>query len=98
MLAGVLCLVLFDGCRFGKDPHSRQRDINAVLDDHDDQLMTLPGVIGVYVGLLEDQKTPCLKVMVTARTSELDRAIPPTLEGYPVVVEVTDKIRPLKKR
>ena len=98
MLAGVLCLVLFDGCMFGKDPRSRQRDINAVLDGHDDQLMAMPGVIGVYVGLLADQKTPCLKVMVTARTAELEGAIPRTLEGYPVVTEVTDKIRPLDKR
>jgi hypothetical protein len=83
---------------FGKDPHSRQRDINAVLDDQDDLLMAMPGVIGVYVGLLKDQKTPCLKVLVTARTSELERAIPRTLEGYPVVIEVTDKIRPLNTR
>ncbi|HEV2842154.1 MAG TPA: hypothetical protein VGW39_12585 [Chthoniobacterales bacterium] len=39
---------------------SPQRDINAVLRDHDTELLAIPGVVGVYVGLLEDGKTPCL--------------------------------------
>ena len=43
------------------------RDINAVLADHDTQLLAIPGVVGVYVGLLNDEKTPCLKVMLAER-------------------------------
>ena len=72
-----------------------KRDINAVLRDHDKELLAIPGVVGVYVALLEDGKTPCLKVMLARKTAETERAIPRTLEGYPVVPEVTGEIRPL---
>jgi hypothetical protein len=71
------------------------RDINAVLRAHDRELLAINGVVGVYVGLLDDGKTSCLKVMVIAKTIELERAIPKTLEGYPVIIEVTGEIRPL---
>jgi hypothetical protein len=72
-----------------------RRDINAVLNEHDDALMAIPGVVGVSVGLLDDDKTLCLKVMVVQKTPELVRKIPATLEGYPVAVEETGVIRPL---
>jgi hypothetical protein len=73
-----------------------RRDINAVLRDHDDALMAIEGVVGVAVGLLEDGKTICLKVLVVRETPELVRRIPSSLEGYPVVVEETGVIRPLQ--
>jgi len=75
-----------------------KRDINAVLRDHDHALMAIPGVVGVYVGLLNDGKTPCLKVMAVRKTRELVRKIPSSLEGYPVVVEETGLIRPLPSK
>jgi hypothetical protein len=74
---------------------SPKRDINAVLRDHDKELLAIPDVVGVYVALLEDGKTPCLKVMLARKTAETERAIPTTLEGYPIVSEVTGEIRPL---
>ncbi len=74
---------------------SPKRDINAVLRDHDKELLAIPGVVGVYVALLDDGKTPCLKVMLARKTAETERAIPKTLEGYPVVSEVTGEIRPM---
>lgn len=72
------------------------RDINAVLADHDRELMAAPGVVGVYVGVLSDQRSPCLKVMLTRNDPALQRGIPKTLEGYPVVTEVTGEIKPMK--
>ena len=75
-----------------------KRDINDVLRDHDDELLAIPGVAGVYVGLLEDEKTLCLKVMVERKTPELTAKIPQTLEGYRVVVEETGVIRPMPKK
>lgn len=72
-----------------------QRDINLVLNDHDEKLMAMPGVVGVYVGLLEDDKTPCLKVMLVRKDTKLESQIPSMLEGYPVRTEVTGEIRPL---
>jgi hypothetical protein len=74
---------------------SPKRDINEVLRDHDKELLAIPGVVGVYVALLEDGKTPCLKVMLARASVETERALPKTLEGYPVVSEVTGEIRPL---
>jgi hypothetical protein len=74
---------------------SPRRDINAVLRDHDKELLAIPGVVGVYVALLEDGKTPCLKVMLAHHSVETERAIPKTIEGYPVAREVTGEIRPL---
>lgn len=72
------------------------RDINAVLADHDDRLLALPGVVGVYVGLLDDQQTHCLKVMLARPDPALQRSLPRTLEGHPVVTEVTGEIKPLR--
>ena len=72
-----------------------RRDINAVLAAHDKELLAIPGVIGVYVGTLEDGRTPCLKVMLAEKNRETERKIPSAIEGYSVVTEVTGEIRPL---
>jgi hypothetical protein len=71
-----------------------RRDINEVLRSHDKELLALPGVVGVYVGALEDGKTSCLKVMLAQKSPETERAIPKSLEGYPVIIEVTGEIKP----
>jgi hypothetical protein len=98
----VFSLILVAGCHppsqsaMKSDP--LRRDVNAVLRDHDDELLAIPGVVGVYVGLLTDGKTPCLKVMVARRTPELKQRIPKLLEGYTVVVEETGVIRPLEDK
>lgn len=76
-------------------PLAPRRDINAVLADHARKLMAIPGVVGVYIGLLDDDQTPCLKVMIERKDAQLKRAIPRSLEGYPVVTEVSGTIRPL---
>ena len=96
--AGALCLVLLSGCENSMSPgksSAPRRDINAVLADHDNRLMAITGVVGVYVGLLNDGKTPCLKVMLGKKDQALERAIPRTIEGHPVVTEVTGEIRPM---
>jgi hypothetical protein len=70
-------------------------DINDVLRAHDQELMAIPGVVGVYVGLLPDDKTPCLIVMVVKETKDLRKKIPGSIEGYPVLLEESGIIRPL---
>jgi hypothetical protein len=71
------------------------RDINAVLAAHDNELLAIPAVVGVYVGTLDDRRTPCLKVMLVEKNADTERKIPAAIEGYPVVIEVTGEIRPL---
>ncbi len=79
----------------GQQESMTRKDINTVLKDHDKELLAIPGVVGVYVGLLPDDKTPCLKVMVVKETEELKRRIPKAIEGYPVLIEESGVIRPL---
>ena len=76
---------------------SPKRDINAVLAAHEKQLLAIPEVVGVYVGDLQDGGTPSLKVMLARKRPESARKIPRSIEGYPVVVEVTGEIRALDK-
>lgn len=94
-----LVFFLLAGCeaRYARRPVP-ERDINAVLRDHDRELLAIPGVVGVFVGVLPDGKTPCLKVMAEQKTAALLKNVPPQLEGYRVVVEETGAIHPLKAR
>ena len=70
-------------------------DIHEVKEVHAARLLSVRGVVGVYVGELAD-KTPCIGVMVVRRTSALEKQIPKFLEGYPVRIEETGQVRPLK--
>jgi hypothetical protein len=100
-LAVALPLLLIAGCESSMPspaPSSPRRDINAVLADNDKRLMAMPGVVGVYVGLLDDGVTPCLKVMLRQSDPKLERSLPRMLEGYKVVTEVTGEIRPMAPR
>ncbi len=107
--AGAFCLALLLaaqilGCsRTSKTPPPQDEtmsrpDINEVLRAHDEELLAIPGVVGVYVGLLDDKKSSCLKVMVVKKTAELEQRIPKSLEGYPVVIEETGVIRPMPNK
>ena len=58
--------------------------IENVLNQHSDELMSLPGVVGTAIGECEGK--PCIKVLVVKETPELVNKIPRTLEGYPVVI------------
>jgi len=69
------------------------RAIQRVIDEHADNIMSLPGVVGMAQGLCEDH--PCIKVFVDRITPELEGKIPATLEGHRVVVEATGKFRAL---
>ncbi|HMD13040.1 MAG TPA: hypothetical protein VKI62_00300, partial [Bacteroidota bacterium] len=71
-------------------------DVNAVKGAHEKELMSIPGVVGVYVGQLENG-TPCIVVMVTKKTPELEKKIPASVDNCPVRIEETGEIKPLKK-
>lgn len=79
----------------GNEVDVPKRDINAVLDAHDEELMEIPGVVGVAVGQLEDQ-TPALLVLVIEETDEIRRRVPKTIEGHPTKIMVTGEIKPLQ--
>lgn len=72
------------------------KTIEVVLKEHTDRLMSLPGVVGTAIGACDGN--PCIKVLVVKKSPELVKKIPPTLEGYPVVIEETGEIRALHPR
>ena len=71
----------------------REKSIEAVLKEHTDRLMALPGVVGTAQGLCDGK--PCIKVLVVAKTADLLAQIPSVLEGYTVEVQETGVIRAL---
>ena len=97
MVTGAALIIGCQSSMTSKSSSAPQRDINAVLAAHDQELLAIPDVVGVYVGLREDGRTQCLKVMLAHKTPANLRAVPRQLEGYPVVPEVTGEIRPLEK-
>ena len=70
-----------------------KKPIKEVLKAYTHQLMSLPGVVGTAQGLCDGQS--CIKVFVSKKTPELEQKIPKMLEGYPVVIEETGKIKAL---
>lgn len=70
------------------------RPIEAVQEAHTPALVAIPGVVGTFIGATADGK-PCIKIMVVERTAELERRLPRTLEGHPVEILESGRIRPL---
>jgi hypothetical protein len=58
-----------------------------VQERHEEELLKLPGVVGVGIGSSEGQVV--IKVFLERMTNELRQALPNTLEGFIVVPEVT---------
>ena len=79
-----------------KETRMAGQTIEAVLSQYTHRLLSLPGVIGTAIG--ECGGKPCIKVLVMEKTPQLVNEIPPTLEGYPVVIEETGEIRALHPR
>jgi hypothetical protein len=71
---------------------SRPRDIKTAMEAHTAELMSIPGVTGVAVGLTHEQK-PCVIVLVVRLTKELRKKIPVEVEGHPVKIMVSGEIR-----
>jgi len=72
------------------------RPIEAVLADHTQELMALPGVVGVYQGQLDDG-TPCIGVLIREAKPDITAKIPSRVEGYPTKIEESGEIRPMGK-
>jgi hypothetical protein len=64
--------------------------LSDVVTRHAPRLLSLPGVVGLGEGQREDG--PCLIVLVACPEGELPD-LPATLDGYPVVVERTGRLR-----
>lgn len=98
ILASVL--LIFQNCQTNEIAVKQEkplRDINEVMKDHTEELMALPGVVGIYIGKTSDDQL-CMRVMVAKKTRELRKQIHKAFEGHPVEIEVSGVIRPLENR
>ena len=71
----------------------QQKSIQAVLEEHVEKLMSLPGVVGTGQG--ERDGKPCISVFVVKASPEILKNIPPELRGYPVDVRETGEFKAL---
>jgi len=67
--------------------------IREVLKRHTDELMAVPGVVGVAEG--ESKGKPCIRVFVVDRNSELLKHLPENLKGYLLKIEESGEFRAL---
>lgn len=70
-----------------------KQTIEQVQEKYQDQLMAIPGVVGVGIGAVDGK--PVIQVLVIKKTPELEQQLPKMLEGYPVVIVETGRIRAL---
>ena len=82
-----------DGEASGGESAVPERPIEAVLAEHTDRLMSLPGVVGTAQGECGGQ--PCIKVLAVEDTPQLRSDVPTSLEGYAVEIVVTGAIEAL---
>ena len=68
------------------------RPLAAVIRQHAAALMEIDGVTAVGESALPDGQ-PCVRIYVRERNAALERRLPKTLEGYPVIVGVSGEIR-----
>ncbi len=67
----------------------------AVQERHTPELMANPEVVGTAVTLTEDGR-PAIMVMTKTAALKKGEGIPESIEGIPVVIEVTGVIRPMR--
>lgn len=72
------------------------KEITAVIKERADSLLNIHGVVGVYAGRIDDS-IPCIRIMIENDDSTLIKKIPATIDGYPVEIEVSGRIEPLKQ-
>ena len=73
----------------------QRKPIEDVLKSNQERLLAIPGVQGFYQGELENGDE-CIVIMVDTLNEDNRNAFPDSLDGYPVKVEETGKIQPLK--
>ena len=68
-------------------------NIQEVLKRHTDELMAISGVVGVAEG--KSHGSPCIRVFVVSKNSELLRRIPETIEGFSLQIEESGQFHAL---
>lgn len=73
----------------GPDPRPPIRE---VLEEHRDAWLERPEVNGVGIGRCEGE--PCIVLYLIRRTDGVEAALPDSVDGYPLRLEVTGRMEP----
>jgi hypothetical protein len=95
----LVAIILITGCgraqtqnAGGQAVTEAPKTIEAVLAAHNDSLMAVPGVLATAIGRCNG--APCIKILVSRVTDDVQRRVPRQLEGFPVQVDVSGPIVP----
>jgi len=66
-------------------------ELRKILAEYSPEWLMIPGVLGTVIGSQEGR--PCIKVLVEARTRELEKHIPDRVEDFAVILVETGPIK-----
>ena len=72
-----------------------KKSIKEVKEAWEKRLMAIPGVEGIGIGLAEESQEKCIKVFLNRAKQKNAKKIPPTIDGYSIIIELTGEFRPL---
>lgn len=91
----VLILLVTVQCHSSREDSDMSKpSIKEVIQQHSSEILSIPGVVGIYEGETK-AGNPCIKIMTEKESQEIEDKIPKSLNGYPVIIEVTGKIKPM---
>jgi len=92
-------VILLAGCKPENESKNAMptRDINTVMEAHTGELMAIPGIVGVAIGE-NDEKKPCILVLIVEEKDEILEKIPKEIEGHPVCPLVSGEIKPMSDK
>jgi hypothetical protein len=105
IIAGLLLILVFGvaviGCQAGPTPAATSTpseamppaEIVEVMEKHQEELMGMPGVVGVSIGRSEATGEFIILVMVEEMTAALQEVLPKELDGFKVEPMVTGEIK-----
>ncbi len=102
LVLGVLLTLGSSTCRqpdkdgLGQGAAVSAKTIEQVQEEHTDEWMAIPGVVGTAIGEYEGK--PCILVLTASHTKRVRGKIPPTVDGYPVVVQYVGEVHALDKQ
>jgi hypothetical protein len=66
--------------------------LRQVMEEHRDGWMARPEVTGMGIGRCDGE--PCIVLYLIRRSEEAEAALPDSVQGYPVRLEVTGRVVP----
>ena len=88
----IVLLIFFGSLNQNTMADTMQATIQQVKQQYESQLLSLPGVVSVGIGL-DEKKTAVIIIGIASENSSLRAELPKQLEGYEVIIQVTGDIK-----